>query len=63
MSLKGNHGVGPMREYCISAILLDFQNPLKIIGHLKEPLLQSTAEPANGYVTQCDVLLRSVSQR
>ena len=52
-----------MREYCISAILLDFQNPLKVIGHLKEPLLQSTAEPANGYVTQCDVLLRSVSQR
>ena len=44
------HGVGPMRKYCISAILLDLQNPFKVIGHLKEPLLQSTAEQANGYV-------------
>jgi predicted GH43/DUF377 family glycosyl hydrolase len=39
-----------MRKYCISAILLDLQNPFKVIGHLKEPLLQSTAEQANGYV-------------
>jgi predicted GH43/DUF377 family glycosyl hydrolase len=44
------HGVGPMRKYCISAMLLDLQNPLKVIGHLNEPLLEPTADQTNGYV-------------
>ena len=44
------HGVGPMRKYCISAMLLDLQNPLKVIGHLNEPLLQPRADHTNGYV-------------
>jgi predicted GH43/DUF377 family glycosyl hydrolase len=44
------HGVGPMRKYCISAMLLDLQNPLQVIGRLNEPLLESTGDQANGYV-------------
>ena len=26
------HGVGPMRTYCIGAMLLDLDDPLKVIG-------------------------------
>jgi predicted GH43/DUF377 family glycosyl hydrolase len=44
------HGVGPMRKYCISAMLLDLQNPLKVVGRLNEPLLQPRADQKNGYV-------------
>jgi predicted GH43/DUF377 family glycosyl hydrolase len=44
------HGVGPMRKYCIGAILLDLQNPLKVIGRLNEPLLKPAADHTNGYV-------------
>jgi predicted GH43/DUF377 family glycosyl hydrolase len=44
------HGVGPMRKYCISAMLLDLKNPLKVIGRLKEPLLEPTTGQTDGYV-------------
>jgi predicted GH43/DUF377 family glycosyl hydrolase len=44
------HGVGPMRKYCIGALLLDRQNPLKVIGRLHEPLLKPAADQTNGYV-------------
>jgi predicted GH43/DUF377 family glycosyl hydrolase len=44
------HGVGPMRKYCISAVLLDLEDPLKVIGRLNEPILQSDANQTNGYV-------------
>ncbi len=44
------HGVGPMRKYCIGAALLDLDNPEKIIGHLKEPLLVPNEEEREGYV-------------
>ena len=33
------HGEGPVRRYTIGAILLDLENPAKIIGRLREPLL------------------------
>ncbi|MGC9365559.1 MAG: glycoside hydrolase family 130 protein, partial [bacterium] len=33
------HGVGPMRQYSIGAILLDLENPSKVIARLEEPLL------------------------
>lgn len=33
------HGVGPMRRYTIGAILLDLEDPGRVIGRLKEPLL------------------------
>src|SRR5436190_1104673 len=44
------HGVGPMRKYCIGAILLDLDNPARIIGQLKEPLLRPEANEREGYV-------------
>ena len=44
------HGVGPMRKYCMGALLLDLQNPLKVIGRLNEPLLKPAANQTNGYV-------------
>ena len=44
------HGVGPMRSYCIGAMLLDLDDPLKVIGHLEEPLIVPTAEEREGYV-------------
>jgi len=44
------HGVGPMRQYCIGAMLLDLENPAKIIARLKEPLLAPREEEREGYV-------------
>jgi len=44
------HGVGPMRQYCIGAILLDLENPTKIIARLKEPLLAPCEKEREGYV-------------
>lgn len=44
------HGVGPMREYWIGALLLDLHNPSRVIGHLSEPILVPTAEERDGYV-------------
>lgn len=44
------HGVGPLRQYTIGAILLDKQDPSRIIGHLKEPLLEPNADERDGYV-------------
>jgi len=44
------HGVGPMRQYCIGAMLLDLENPTKIIRRLEEPLLTPSEEEREGYV-------------
>lgn len=44
------HGVGPMRQYVISAILLDLENPSKVIGRLEEPFLSPNEEEREGYV-------------
>lgn len=44
------HGVGPMRKYCIGAVLLDLEDPTKILGYLKEPLLAPNEEEREGYV-------------
>jgi predicted GH43/DUF377 family glycosyl hydrolase len=44
------HGVGPMRKYCISAMLLDLRNPFKVIGRLNKPLLQPAVDHVDGYV-------------
>ena len=44
------HGVGPMRKYCIGAILLDLENPAKIIARLDEPLLAPHEKEREGYV-------------
>jgi predicted GH43/DUF377 family glycosyl hydrolase/CheY-like chemotaxis protein len=44
------HGVGPMRTYSLGAALLDLDDPRKIIGRLKEPLLTANEEEREGYV-------------
>ncbi len=44
------HGVGPVRTYCLGAILLDLADPTKIIGVLEEPLLVPLENERNGYV-------------
>ena len=33
------HGVGPMRRYTLGAILLDLDDPSRVIGHLRDPFL------------------------
>jgi predicted GH43/DUF377 family glycosyl hydrolase len=44
------HGVGPMRKYCIGAALLDLNDPTKVIGRLREPLLLPEGNGREGYV-------------
>jgi predicted GH43/DUF377 family glycosyl hydrolase len=44
------HGVGPMRKYCISAFLLDLNDPTKVIGRLKQPLITPNDNEREGYV-------------
>ena len=39
-----------MRQYCISAILLDLEKPTKIIARLEKPLLSPHEEEREGYV-------------
>jgi predicted GH43/DUF377 family glycosyl hydrolase len=45
-----SHGVGPMRQYSIGAFLLDKDDPAKVIGRLRQPLLQPTEDERSGYV-------------
>jgi predicted GH43/DUF377 family glycosyl hydrolase len=45
-----SHGVGPMRQYAIGAFLLDKDDPAKVIGRLREPLLRPTEDERRGYV-------------
>ena len=44
------HGVGPMRTYCIGAALLDLDDPTRVIGRLREPLLVPEGDERDGYV-------------
>ena len=44
------HGVGPMRTYCIGAMLLDLNDPQKVIGCLDEPLIKPSEKERDGYV-------------
>lgn len=44
------HGVGPMRRYTLGALLLDIDDPSRVIGHLREPLLSPGADEREGYV-------------
>jgi len=44
------HGVGPMRQYSLGAILLDLDDPRRVIGHLDEPILVPDEEERDGYV-------------
>ena len=44
------HGVGPMRRYAIGALLLDLDDPTRVIARLTEPLLEPLGEYREGYV-------------
>jgi predicted GH43/DUF377 family glycosyl hydrolase len=44
------HGVGPMRKYCIGAALLDLNDPTKVIGRLRDPILSPEGAEREGYV-------------
>lgn len=44
------HGVGPVREYCIGAALLDLHDPSRVIGRLRHPLLRAADDERDGYV-------------
>jgi len=44
------HGVGPMRKYAIGAILLDRDDPARVIGRLEQPLLAPDENERAGYV-------------
>jgi len=45
-----SHGVGAMRQYSIGAFLLDRDDPSKVIGRLREPLLKPNQNEREGYV-------------
>jgi predicted GH43/DUF377 family glycosyl hydrolase len=44
------HGVGPMREYALGAMLLDLDDPSDVIATLPVPLLRPQADERDGYV-------------
>ena len=44
------HGVGPMRRYCIGVTLLHRNDPSRVIGQLREPLLVPSEAEREGYV-------------
>ncbi|MEY4917891.1 MAG: hypothetical protein RL616_1804 [Verrucomicrobiota bacterium] len=45
-----SHGVGAMRKYCLGAFLLDLNDPTRVIGRLREPLLCANEAEREGYV-------------
>ena len=44
------HGVGPMRTYRLGALLLDLEDPERIVADLPYPVLEADATERNGYV-------------
>lgn len=45
-----SHGVGALRKYCLGAFLLDLDDPTRVIGRLREPLLAPNESEREGYV-------------
>lgn len=44
------HGVGPLRKYSIGAVLLDKQDPAKVLARSREPLIRPEGSERHGYV-------------
>jgi predicted GH43/DUF377 family glycosyl hydrolase len=44
------HGVGAMRKYSIGAALLDLDDPSKVIGRTRDPILAAADQDREGYV-------------
>jgi predicted GH43/DUF377 family glycosyl hydrolase len=51
-----------MRKYCIGAFLLDLDEPTRVIGRMRHPLLKANENEREGYVPNvvysCGSLLR-----
>ena len=45
-----SHGVGAMRKYCIGAFLLDRDDPAKVLGRTREPIIKPNENEREGYV-------------
>jgi len=45
-----SHGVGPMRQYSLGAFLLDLEQPTRVIGRLRKPLMSPDGAEREGYV-------------
>jgi predicted GH43/DUF377 family glycosyl hydrolase len=58
-----SHGVGPMRKYSIGAFLLDKEDPTKVVGRSREPLITPDENEREGYVPNvvysCGSLVRN----
>jgi predicted GH43/DUF377 family glycosyl hydrolase len=59
------HGVGPMRVYSIGALLLDLEEPTRVVARLPEPIMVPDASEREGYVPNvlysCGALLHGES--
>ena len=44
------HGVGPVRRYAIGAVLLDKQDPSRVLARSREPLVRPEPSEREGYV-------------
>jgi predicted GH43/DUF377 family glycosyl hydrolase len=44
------HGVGPVREYYVSVVLLDLHDPTQVISRLNRPLIAAEEQEREGYV-------------
>jgi predicted GH43/DUF377 family glycosyl hydrolase len=57
------HGVGPVRRYSIGAVMLDLNNPRKVIARLPHPLIAPNESEREGYVPNvvytCGALLHN----
>lgn len=45
-----SHGVGAMRKYALGAFLLDKNDPTKVLGRTREPILTANENEREGYV-------------
>lgn len=58
-----SHGVGPMRSYSLGAFLLDRDDPSKVIGRTRRPLMSPQGSEREGYVPNvlytCGALLHN----
>ena len=45
-----SHGVGAMRKYCIGAFLLDRDDPTRVLGRTREPIIKPDENEREGYV-------------
>ncbi|HSD62248.1 MAG TPA: hypothetical protein VLB50_00560, partial [Ignavibacteriaceae bacterium] len=45
-----SHGVGAMRKYALGVFLLDKNDPTKVLGRTREPILTANENEREGYV-------------